>query len=123
MRAALRVWIINKKPGIFWYNAEMNILSIDTAKANLISVTLQTENGSFQKTSEQKFGSQVLLSLIRQILDEAGIDMHQINDLKVATGPGSFTGLRVGVAVANALAYSLNIPVNGKELETDITYA
>ncbi|MFH1536127.1 MAG: hypothetical protein ABIC96_03620 [Patescibacteria group bacterium] len=42
--------------------------------------------------------------------------------IEVETGPGSFTGLRVGVSVANALGFALNIPVNGKKMETDLVY-
>jgi tRNA threonylcarbamoyladenosine biosynthesis protein TsaB len=55
-------------------------------------------------------------------LSEADLKKSDLNEIKVATGPGSYTGLRVGVAVANALAFALGIPVNGKETETDLIY-
>jgi tRNA threonylcarbamoyladenosine biosynthesis protein TsaB len=42
--------------------------------------------------------------------------------IQVKTGPGSFTGLRVGVSTANALGFSLGIPVNGKKNETKLIY-
>lgn len=66
--------------------------------------------------------SQQVLSLINQILKKhlprrkAGKKtLKDISEIKIETGPGSFTGLRVGIAVANALAWALEIPVNGKK--------
>ncbi|HEY1063673.1 MAG TPA: tRNA (adenosine(37)-N6)-threonylcarbamoyltransferase complex dimerization subunit type 1 TsaB [Candidatus Saccharimonadales bacterium] len=40
-----------------------------------------------------------------------GIRLHQLNGIAAFKGPGSFTGLRIGLTVANALAYSLEVPV------------
>lgn len=59
--------------------------------------------------------SQQVLTLINQILEEHKKTLKDITEIKVETGPGSFTGLKVGVAVANALAWALKIPVNGKK--------
>lgn len=60
--------------------------------------------------------SQQVLTLINQILKKQKKTLNDITEIEVETGPGSFTGLRVGVAVANALAWALGIPVNGKEM-------
>src|SRR4051812_46280204 len=98
----------------------MNELHIDTSQASLISVILNTPKGQFKKNSQQKFGSQALLSSIMEVLQEAGLEMKDLSEVKVATGPGSYTGLKVGVAVANALGFSLGIPVNGKKMETEL---
>lgn len=100
----------------------MNKILIDTSAANKISIVLSTEEQQFVRESEQKFGSQVLLSTITDLFKEAGIQFKDLTEIEVATGPGSYTGLRVGVSVANALGYSLNIPVNGKKLETEVVY-
>jgi tRNA threonylcarbamoyladenosine biosynthesis protein TsaB len=51
--------------------------------------------------------------LIRQSLDDAGLRMQDLEGVGVAVGPGSFTGLRVGVAAAKGIAYALRIPVAG----------
>jgi len=48
---------------------------------------------------------------IKDLLDRYEQDVGDIHGLIVFAGPGSFTGLRIGVSVANALAYSLSIPV------------
>ncbi len=58
--------------------------------------------------------SQVVLPMIKELLDMQDLTLQDITEIEVATGPGSFTGLRVGVAIANALGFALQIPVNGK---------
>lgn len=65
--------------------------------------------------------SQQVLTLINQILEIHKKTLKDITKIKVETGAGlpagrqgSFTGLKVGVAVANTLAWVLKIPVNGK---------
>ena len=47
------------------------------------------------------------------MLDDKGVGLNDISAIEVVPGPGSFTSSRIGVAVANALAFGLNIPVNG----------
>ena len=99
-----------------------NILYLDTSKSGQIEVELRVDGQTYKKVSEQKFGSQVLLNLITQIVAEYGLSLQQLTAIEVHTGPGSYTGLKVGVAVANALAYSLKIPVNQKAIEVDLRY-
>lgn len=60
--------------------------------------------------------SQQVLGLIEQILEKHKKSLNDISEIEVETGPGSFTGLRVGVAVANGLAWTLKIPVNGQKM-------
>lgn len=50
---------------------------------------------------------------IREVLDSQGKSLEDITALAVHKGPGSFTGLRIGLSVANALATSYNIPISG----------
>lgn len=50
---------------------------------------------------------------LNELLTENGKDMSEIGKVVVLEGPGSFTGLRIGISVANALAYGLNIPIVG----------
>ena len=59
--------------------------------------------------------SQELLSVIDELLKQEKKSLKDITSIKVNPGPGSFTSLRVGVAVANALGFSLNVPVNGNK--------
>ncbi len=50
---------------------------------------------------------------IRQVLDRQNKTLKDLQGLAIFAGPGSFTGLRIGITVANALADSLNIPIVG----------
>jgi len=60
--------------------------------------------------------SQQVLNLINQILKKNKKTLKDLTAIEVETGPGSFTGLRVGLAVANALGWTLKIPVNGEKV-------
>ncbi|MFZ5365905.1 MAG: hypothetical protein ACOZBZ_01290 [Patescibacteria group bacterium] len=60
--------------------------------------------------------SQQVLTLISEILKKNKKTLKDITEIKVETGPGSFTGLRVGVAVANALAWALKVSVNNQKI-------
>jgi tRNA threonylcarbamoyladenosine biosynthesis protein TsaB len=51
---------------------------------------------------------------IKEILNQSSISLDQVEGIAGFKGPGSFTGLRIGLSVANALAYSLGIPVVAK---------
>lgn len=87
------------------------ILSIDTSD-NLKTVVKLGNKKIVKKYKNPK--EQKLLSLIDKIIKENNFNLGQIKEIKVNSGPGSFTGIRVGMAVANALAWSLGIKVNGK---------
>lgn len=94
------------------------ILHIDTKDQKVVRVSLKKDGDVVKSLSEENgYGSQVLLPLIKKI-----VDVKDLTAIEVETGPGSFTGLRIGVSVGNALGYSLNIPVNGKKIETELVY-
>ena len=92
------------------------ILKIDSTSREEIKVELVRANGAKDELKiKQKLGSQALLPAIVTILKKNKIKIQDISAIEVASGPGSFTGTRVGVSVANALGFALNIPVNGKK--------
>jgi tRNA threonylcarbamoyladenosine biosynthesis protein TsaB len=64
------------------------------------------------RTSEHRHGS-LLLDQIAELFDRAGVERRAIAAIGVGTGPGSFTGLRVGLATAKTLAYALGVPIVG----------
>jgi tRNA threonylcarbamoyladenosine biosynthesis protein TsaB len=88
-------------------------LYIDTSSSEKISVGLDNER---IEEVARKDKSQKLLPTIDKLLKKNKKDVEDIKEIEVSTGPGSFTGLRVGVSIANTLGWVLGIPVNGKNL-------
>ena len=52
-----------------------------------------------------------MIPFVEEVLQQAAIDKKQLNAIAVGVGPGSYTGLRIGVSTAKGLAYTLEIPV------------
>lgn len=91
------------------------LLFIDTSAMDTAKVAVETRGKRFEKTSQSRImKSQMILPLIEEILEAHSLKLTEITAISVHTGPGSFTGLRVGCTVANALGLLLGIPVNGK---------
>lgn len=65
--------------------------------------------------------SQNVLKAIMDALAAEHKDLMDVTSIEVFPGPGSFTGLRVGLSVANALSYALSLPINGQPAGTPIT--
>lgn len=82
-------------------------LYIDTSDAEKIIIKLDDEQ--FETASRQN-KSQMLLPFIVEKLSEKGKSLHDITEVSANPGPGSFTGLRVGISVANAISWTLKIP-------------
>ncbi|MDP3888823.1 MAG: tRNA (adenosine(37)-N6)-threonylcarbamoyltransferase complex dimerization subunit type 1 TsaB [bacterium] len=89
------------------------ILYINTS--NNTNTIVGLDDKRLEKATGPDKSQQVLL-LIDQILKDNKRILSDLTEIEVAIGPGSFTGLRVGVAVANALAWALNISVNGEKM-------
>lgn len=59
--------------------------------------------------------AQTVLPLAEELFREAGITVHELDEVVVVEGKESYTGVRVGFAIANTLGKLLGIPVNGKK--------
>ena len=66
---------------------------------------------------------QNIFGFIRETIESEGLSPASIASIEVNPGPGSFTGSRIGVTVANALAYSLGILVNGQKPPIEVVYS
>lgn len=89
----------------------MYTLFIDT-HAELITVGLYDGVKLLYKTKESHYSHAVYLApMVRDILKENSLSVRDIKDIVAVNGPGSFTGLRIGLAHAKTLAYSLNVPI------------
>jgi len=93
-------------------------ISIDTSSSDELVVKLRSDSNMIveEKSPAHQNHGQRLLSAIVKMLKSKDMTFADLASLKVNTGPGSYTGIRVGVSVAQALGYSLGIPVNGKRL-------
>lgn len=100
----------------------MQQLLIDTTSNKQIRVGLSTDGKEIVKKQEINLrgGVQVILPLIDQLLKEQKVSLKGLSSIIVNIEKGSFTGLRVGMAIANALSFALKIPVFQKEFRDDI---
>ena len=83
------------------------VLFIDTTNNQKISLKLG-ERASIINKSED------LLGAIETLLNESGCTIDDISGIEINTGPGSFTGLRIGITIANVWGWLKRIKVNGK---------
>ena len=91
----------------------MYILNIETATKNCsVSLAKNGETILCKEIAEQGYShAEKLHVFIEEILKETGIGVNDLNGIAVSKGPGSYTGLRIGVSTAKGLCYALVIPL------------
>ena len=92
------------------------IICLETA-TNLCSVALCDSAGivSLRESNELKSHASLLTVYIEEILRDHGLKARDLEAVAVSKGPGSYTGLRIGVSVAKGIAYGASIPLIGIE--------
>lgn len=89
------------------------ILHIETA-TKICSVAL-SENGkllAYMDRSESNFiHGEALTLMIQELLSDQGLTLHQLTAISYSAGPGSYTGLRIGLSTAKGLCFALQIPL------------
>ena len=92
----------------------MNILALDTATSSCSAALWKDGGVRSRRLRTMAHGqSEVLMGMVREVLAEAACGFSELNLLAVTTGPGSFTGLRVGLAAARGLALACGLPCLG----------
>lgn len=90
------------------------ILSIDTS-THVCSVAIH-RSGNLMANADlfiEKSHSASLNQLIEQLLQHCDYEFNQLNGIAVSSGPGSYTGLRIGISTAKGLCYALDVPLIG----------
>jgi tRNA threonylcarbamoyladenosine biosynthesis protein TsaB len=90
----------------------MNILQIETA-TTVCSVALAT-NGqvvAVKELNERNIHAEVITLYIDELITKAGLTYNNIDAIAVSSGPGSYTGLRIGVSTAKGLSFALDKPL------------
>lgn len=90
----------------------MNILTIDTTSNNF-SASIMYNNKIFSEIIEHRQHSAIILKTIESLFKESGACYNDIDALGVNTGPGSFTGIRIGLCTMESFSKCLNIPLIG----------
>ena len=102
----------------------MRVLAIDTALAACSAAVLDTEYGGIVASESLPMlrgHAEALMPLLQRVMQQAGFGFADIDRIAVTTGPGSFTGLRVGIAAARGIALAAEKPAVG--LSTLSAYA
>jgi len=94
----------------------MRVLAIDTALEGCSAAVLDTGRGGIvaRQTLRMARGhAEALMPVIARVMDQARIEFADLDRIAVTTGPGSFTGLRVGIAAARGIALAASKPAIG----------
>ena len=88
------------------------ILFIDT-HASLITIALKYKDKIYKKEKESECSHSIYtMPMIQEIFEENNLNIHDLTKIIVINGPGSFTGIRIGLSIAKTLAYALKIDIN-----------
>lgn len=94
----------------------MKLLAIDTASTLCAACVLETDTGREEGRAVLDLGkghAEQLMAVIADAMGRAGVAFPELGGVAVSIGPGSFTGVRVGVSAARGLAMALKIPAIG----------
>ena len=88
------------------------ILNIETA-TQVCSISLAKDGNllALRELNEKNVHAEVLTVFIQEIMKETSLTLSDIEAIAVSKGPGSYTGLRIGLSTAKGLCYSLDIPL------------
>ena len=89
------------------------ILNIETSTKNCsVSIAKNGEVLHYNEINDGNYShAEKLHPFILEVIEESNVDIHSIDAIAVGKGPGSYTGLRIGVSAAKGLCFSLNIPL------------
>lgn len=90
------------------------LLALDTSTPAVTAAVHDGERVLAEATTvDARRHTELLMPLVVDVIDRAGVTFADLTEVAVGAGPGPFTGLRVGLAAARTLGFALGIPVNG----------
>ena len=88
------------------------ILNIETAtRVCSVAVSVDGEVVSLKESNEKNAHAENITLFAESVVQTAGLEFHQLDAIAVSKGPGSYTGLRIGVSTAKGFCYSLDKPL------------
>lgn len=88
----------------------MNILAIETTGASASVAVINEKGQIFEESSTETLNHlQFLMPMVQKVLEKSKLQINDLTAIAASEGPGSFTGIRIGVSSARALAQALNI--------------
>jgi tRNA threonylcarbamoyl adenosine modification protein YeaZ/ribosomal-protein-alanine acetyltransferase len=94
----------------------MNILALDTSMQACSAAVLNAESGTVlasRRVLMDRGHAEAVAPMVASVLEEAKLSVAQLDRIAVTTGPGTFTGVRIGLAMARGLGCALKLPVCG----------
>lgn len=93
-------------------NKHFPILAIETT-SDLCSVSVQLDQNSYVEVNHlaKHVHSEKLINMIEKVVEESGIKINQYASVAISIGPGSFTGLRIGLSAAKGIAFGAKLPL------------
>ncbi|WP_026450793.1 tRNA (adenosine(37)-N6)-threonylcarbamoyltransferase complex dimerization subunit type 1 TsaB [Aequorivita capsosiphonis] len=90
-----------------------NILCLETSTTNCsVAISVNGIITAIREENNQKFShAEKLHVFITEVLEESGVDKKTLDAIAISKGPGSYTGLRIGVSAAKGLCFALDIPL------------
>jgi tRNA threonylcarbamoyladenosine biosynthesis protein TsaB len=88
----------------------MRVLALDAA-TEACSVALAIDGAVIERARPSgKAQSEIILSMVQEVLAEAGVTLSALDGIAASIGPGAFTGVRISVAVAQGMAFGADLP-------------
>lgn len=100
------------------------ILALDCAHETCsVAVTAGNDVIAFQTAEMERGQAEALIPMVQSVMKRANVDFSDLSCIAVSTGPGSFTGVRVGLAAADGLAMAANLPEIGVSLLEAVAFS
>lgn len=91
----------------------VKILALDTATENCSVALLVDDKVYVRSEVAPRDHTKKVLPMVDEVLQEAGVSLTDLNALAFGRGPGSFTGVRIGIGIAQGLAFGADLPMIG----------